>query len=223
MRRRRRRRSAAAGRDGRRCSFPPGGRDGRCATRSTPADRDFALDYLYACAMLASHPPGSARSSCWVDERAAFIHPRTRGDRVVRDAAEAEPRRWSSCAASRPALGRLAGLLATVKGLPLPTTATCRRTSRRCSRRGEPAVEPGRARSCRRATFDRGRPPLVLDRCSMRRRRGAIGRGVPFREAHERGGERARRDLAPPAAPEPRGAPGPGGVTRALEDAPPLA
>ena len=58
------------------------------------ADRDFALDYLYAAATASSISRGSARSSC-SGRRRSSASPACRGvgDRLVDDAAEAQSRR----------------------------------------------------------------------------------------------------------------------------------
>ena len=59
------------------------------------ADRDFALDYLYACAVLFSHLSRIGEELVlWVVERVRLRAAAGGGrDRVVDDAAEAEPRR----------------------------------------------------------------------------------------------------------------------------------
>ena len=85
------------------------------------ADRDFALDYLYAAAPASSISHASARSSC-SGRRPSSASPVSAEDcdGLVDDAAEAEPRRRRARARQGgPAIGRLTGLLATVKGLPL--------------------------------------------------------------------------------------------------------
>ena len=67
-----------------------------CGTRSTRSrDRDFALDYLYACAVLALASLADRRGARPLVDVRVRLRPAARGggDRVVDDAAEAEPRR----------------------------------------------------------------------------------------------------------------------------------
>jgi argininosuccinate lyase len=86
------------------------------------ADRDFALDYLYACALLHSHLSRIGEEIClWATTEFGFIHlPEAAAtgssmmpQKLNPDAAEL------ARAKAGTALGRLAGLLAVVKGLPL--------------------------------------------------------------------------------------------------------
>jgi argininosuccinate lyase len=86
------------------------------------ADRDFALDYLYACAVLFTHLSRIGEELClWVSAEFAFA-------RLPEDAATGSsmmPQKLNPDVAelvrgkAGTAIGRLAGLLATVKGLPL--------------------------------------------------------------------------------------------------------
>ena len=86
------------------------------------ADRDFALDYLYACAMLASHLSRIGEELVlWSTSEFAFVHLPER----AATGSSAMPQKLNPDVAelvrgkAGAALGRLAGLLATVKGLPL--------------------------------------------------------------------------------------------------------
>jgi argininosuccinate lyase len=72
-------------------------------------------------------------------------------------------------------------------------------------------------------TFDRGRlaaataDPLLLATDAAE---ALVTEGVPFRDAHERVAASVRDgSFEPPRGAGPRGAPGPGGVAAALEDA----
>ena len=111
------------------------------------ADRDFALDYLYACAVLFTAPLADRRGARALDDERVRLRAAAGGrrDGVVDDAAEAEPRRRRARArqgghrdrpADRPARRRS-------RACRSPTTATCRRTSRRCSPRA--ATWPARS------------------------------------------------------------------------------
>src|SRR6202008_1499576 len=86
------------------------------------ADRDYALDYLYACAALFVHLSRIAEELClWATSEFSFV-------RLPEDAATGSsmmPQKLNPDVAelargkAGTAIGRLAGLLATVKGLPL--------------------------------------------------------------------------------------------------------
>jgi argininosuccinate lyase len=192
------------------------------------ADRDFALDYLYACAMLASHLSRVGEELVlWSTSEFAFIRLPER----AATGSSAMPQKLNPDVAelvrgkAGAALGRLAGLLATVKGLPLAYN--------RDLQEDKPPVFAAR-RDLRLSldalvvlvgelTFDRGRlaaacsDPLLYATDAAEQ---LVTEGVPFREAHERVAASVRAGtFEPPAAPGARGAPGPGGVTAALEDA----
>ena len=147
---------------------------------------------------------GSARSSClWTTAEFGFARlPGVRGDGLVDDAAEAEPGRRRARArqgghGDRPARP---GCSRRSRGCRSPTTATCRRTSRRCS----PRDATSRARSPRSAcsstgssstaSGSRGRVGSAAARDRRCRGARARGRAVP-RRARAGGGERARRDV----------------------------
>jgi argininosuccinate lyase len=192
------------------------------------ADRDFALDYLYACAMLASHLSRVGEELVlWSTSEFAFIRLPER----AATGSSAMPQKLNPDVAelvrgkAGAALGRLAGLLATVKGLPLAYN--------RDLQEDKPPVFAAR-RDLRLSldalvvlvgelTFDRGRlaaacsDPLLYATDAAEQ---LVTEGVPFREAHERVAASVRAGtFEPPAAPGARGAPGPGGVAAALEDA----
>ena len=192
------------------------------------ADRDFALDYLYACAMLASHLSRIGEELVlWSTSEFAFVRLPER----AATGSSAMPQKLNPDVAelvrgkAGAALGRLAGLLATVKGLPLAYNRDLQEdkppvfAARRDLRLSLDAL----AVLVGELTFDRGRlaaacsDPLLsrpmwpssssAKACRFERRtsawRRACGPGT----------------FEPPAAPGARGAPGPGGVAAALEDA----
>jgi argininosuccinate lyase len=123
------------------------------------------------------------------------------------------------------ALGRLTGLLATVKGLPLsynrdlqedkPPVFAARRELRMSLAALTVLVEG--------LDFDRGRlaaacadPALLATDAAE----ALVREGVPFREAHERIASAVRAGtFTPPLEPGARAAPGPGGVADALDEA----
>jgi argininosuccinate lyase len=192
------------------------------------ADRDFALDYLYACAMLASHLSRIGEELVlWSTSEFAFVRLPER----AATGSSAMPQKLNPDVAelvrgkAGTALGRLAGLLATVKGLPLAYN--------RDLQEDKPPVFAAR-RDVRLSldalvvlvgelTFDRGRlaaacaDPLLLATDAAEQ---LVREGVPFRDAHERVAASVRSGtFEPPGTPGVLGAPGPGGVAAALEDA----
>ena len=192
------------------------------------ADRDFALDYLYACAMLASHLSRIGEELVlWSTSEFAFVRLPER----AATGSSAMPQKLNPDVAelvrgkAGAALGRLAGLLATVKGLPLAYNRDLQEdkppvfAARRDLRLSLDAL----AVLVGELTFDRGRlaaacaDPLLLATDAAEQ---LVREGVPFREAHERVAASVRAGtFEPPGAPSTRGAPGPGGVEAALEDA----
>jgi argininosuccinate lyase len=192
------------------------------------ADRDFALDYLYAYAMLASHLSRIGEELVlWSTSEFAFVRLPER----AATGSSAMPQKLNPDVAelvrgkAGAALGRLAGLLATVKGLPLAYNRDLQEdkppvfAARRDLRLSLDAL----AVLVGELTFDRGRlaaacaDPLLLATDAAER---LVREGVPFREAHERVSASVRAGtFEPPPGTGVRGAPGPGGVAAALEDA----
>ena len=188
------------------------------------ADRDFALDYLYAAALCFVHlsrigeelvlwttaefgfarlPEGAATGSSMMPQK---LNP---------DVAELVRGKAGT------AIGRLAGLLATVKGLPLaydrdlqedkpPVFAT--RADLRGAL-GALAVLIGGLELDRDRLAAAASDPLLLATDAAE---ALVGEGVPFREAHERVAASVRDGTFAPPAAAPRPAPGPGGVRAAV-------
>jgi argininosuccinate lyase len=157
------------------------------------ADRDYALDYLYACAALFVHLSRIAEELClWATSEFAFV-------RLPENAATGSsmmPHKLNPDVAelargkAGTAIGRLTGLLATVKGLPLAYNTDL----------AEDKQATFRARRDVRLTlaalrvlvdgleFDRGRlaaaasDPLLLATDAAE---ALVVEGVPFRDAHE--------------------------------------
>ena len=104
------------------------------------SDRDFLLDYLYACAVLHSHLSRIGEEIClWASAEWGFVTLPERaatGSSMMPQKLNPDVAELARAKAGT-ALGRLVGLLAALKGLRSHTTATCRRTSPACSRHAE--------------------------------------------------------------------------------------
>lgn len=193
------------------------------------ADRDFALDYLYAVAALFSHLSRIGEELClWTTAEFGFArlpeHAATGSSMMPQklnpDVAELVRGKAGA------ALGRLTGLLATVKGLPLaynldlqedkPPVFAARRDTRLALAALSTLVaglELDRVRLAAAAA-----DPLLLATDAAE---DLVRAGMPFRDAHERVAGRVRagtfgseRSAAESVAA--RGAPGPGGVHAAI-------
>jgi argininosuccinate lyase len=188
------------------------------------ADRDFALDYLYAGAALYAHLSRIGEELVlWTTSEFGFA----RLGEAAATGSSMMPQKLNPDVAelargkAGTAIGRLTGLLATVKGIPLAYD--------RDLQEDKPPVFAARAdvRGGLKALrvmvagldFDRERmaaavaDPLLLATDAAEQ---LVREGVPFREAHEQVASAVRegRFEAPEAAPRP--APGPGGVREAL-------
>jgi argininosuccinate lyase len=191
-------------------------------------DRDFALDYLYACAVLASHLSRIGEELVlWASSEFGFVRLPER----AATGSSAMPQKLNPDVAelvrgkAGAALGRLTGLLATVKGLPLSYNRDLQEdkppvfAARRELRLGLAALTV----LVEGLEFDRGRlaaacadPNLLATDAAE----ALVREGVPFREAHERVASAVRAGtFTAPAEPGTRDAPGPGGVAAALEEA----
>ena len=158
------------------------------------ADRDFVLDYLYAAAVLFTHLSRIGEEIVlWATAEFGFV-------RLPESAATGSsmmPQKLNPDVAelargkAGTAIGRLTGLLATVKGLPLaydrdlqedkvarrsPRGATCGSRSRRspCSSAGSRST----AQRLAKAASD----PLLLATDAAE---ALVRKGTPFRDAHE--------------------------------------
>jgi argininosuccinate lyase len=192
------------------------------------ADRDFALDYLYAAAVLFVHLSRIGEEIVvWASTEFGFV-------RLPESAATGSsmmPQKLNPDVAelargkAGTAIGRLTGLLATVKGLPLaydrdlqedksPTFA-----ARRDVRLGLGAL----TLLVSGLTVDRGRleaaaadPQLLATDAAE----ALVREGIPFRDAHEQVAAEAREGtFEPPETAGSRAAPGPGGIREAVADA----
>jgi argininosuccinate lyase len=193
------------------------------------ADRDFALDYLYAAAVLFTHLSRIGEEIVlWSSAEFGFAklpESAATGSSMMPQKLNPDVAELARGKAGT-AIGRLTGLLATVKGLPLaydrdlqedkpPVFATRRdvRLALAALAALVAGLEVDRDRLARAAS-----DPLVLATDAAE---ALVRDGVPFREAHERiaasvrdGTFAAATDAAGSVAA--RGAPGPGGVRDAL-------
>jgi argininosuccinate lyase len=192
------------------------------------ADRDFAVDYLYACALLHSHLSRVGEELClWATSEFAFV-------RLPEDAATGSsmmPQKLNPDVAelargkAGTALGRLTGVLAVLKGLPLAYNRDLQEDKEPvfAARRDVRGALAALGTLVAGIQFDRGRlaaasaDPLLAATDAAE---ALVREGVPFRDAHEQVASEVRAGtFEPPAARVPRPAPGPGGVHDALAEA----
>ncbi len=181
------------------------------------SDRDFALEFLAAAAIAATHLSRFAEEIVlWPSEPFRFIRLSdafTTGSSIMPQKRNPDAAELVRAKAGRVA-GALVGLLAVMKGLPLAYARTCRRTRRRCS------TPPTRSTLCLAATAGMvarpepdpaGHAPRRRQRLQHRdrsRRLAGAGLGLPFREAHHVTGahRRARRGAGLRSSPRCRSA-----------------
>jgi argininosuccinate lyase len=192
------------------------------------ADRDFALDYLYATAVLFVHLSRIGEEIVlWASSEFGFA-------RLPESAATGSsmmPQKLNPDVAelargkAGTAIGRLAGLLATVKGLPLAYDRDLQEDkspvfqARRDVRLALEALtvlvsglEVDRARLAKAAS-----DPVLLATDAAE---ALVRKGVPFRDAHEQVAKRVREGtFRRPRSAAVRPAPGPGGFREALAEA----
>lgn len=189
------------------------------------ADRDFALDYLYAAAVLFTHLSRIGEEIVlWATREFGFVklpESAATGSSMMPQKLNPDVAELARGKAGT-AIGRLTGLLATVKGLPLaydrdlqedkaPVFATRRdvRLALEALTVLVSGLEVDRERMAEAAS-----DPLLL---ATDVAEALVREGVPFRDAHAQvaasvrdGTFRPRREAAP------RPAPGPGGIHEAL-------
>jgi argininosuccinate lyase len=193
------------------------------------SDRDFALDYLYAAAMLFQHLSRMGEEIVlWASAEFGFV-------RLPEDASTGSsmmPQKLNPDVAelvrgkAGTAIGRLAGLLATLKGLPLAydrdlqedkTPLFAARRDVRLALRGMTVLVSGLAADRERLAEAASDPLLLATDVAEDLVRG----GVPFRDAHEEVAGSVRAGTFEPTGTaeesiDARGAPGPGGVHEAI-------
>jgi argininosuccinate lyase len=189
------------------------------------ADRDFALDYLYAVAVLFGHLSRIGEEIVlWASSEFGFA-------RLPESAATGSslmPQKLNPDVAelvrgkAGTAIGRLTGLLAVVKGLPLAYNRDLQEdkapvfAARRDTRNALAALRTLVAG----LEFRRDRLAAACADPLLRATDAAeelVREGVPFRDAHERVAQAVRQGtFEPPETDHIRAAPGPGGVREAL-------
>jgi argininosuccinate lyase len=191
-------------------------------------DRDFALDYLYACALLHSHLSRVGEELClWATAEFGFVHlpeQAATGSSMMPQKLNPDVAELARAKAGT-ALGRLAGLLAVVKGLPLAYNRDLQedKVPLFAARRDVAATTAAVDVLVRELTFDGDRlalaaaDPLLLATDAAER---LVDDGVPFRDAHERVAEDVLDGrFEPPEESRPRTAPGPSSIHEAISAA----
>jgi argininosuccinate lyase len=191
-------------------------------------DRDFALDYLYACAMLATHLSRVGEEIVlWCTAEFGFV-------RLPEEAATGSsmmPQKLNPDVAelargkAGAAIGRLTGLLATVKGLPLAYNRDLQEDK-------EPVFKARRDVGGMLAAlevlvggieFDHERLAAACSDPFLAATDAAealVAEGIPFRDAHEQiAGQVRGGTFEAPELPPPRVAPGPADVYAAIAEA----
>ncbi len=190
--------------------------------------RDFALDYLYACAMLATHLSRVGEEIVlWCTSEFGFV-------RLPEEAATGSsmmPQKLNPDVAelargkAGAAIGRLAGLLATVKGLPLAYNRDLQEDKEPvfAARRDVRATLAALGVLVGGIEFDHERlaaacsDPLVSATDAAE---AMVADGIPFRDAHEHVAAQVRDgNFEAPELPRPRIAPGPADVYAAVAEA----
>jgi argininosuccinate lyase len=192
------------------------------------ADRDFALDYLYAAAVHFVHLSRIGEEIVlWATAEFGFV----RLPETAATGSSMMPQKLNPDVAelvrgkSGTAIGRLTGLLATVKGLPLAYDRDLQedKTPVFATRRDVylalealtvlvSGLEVDRERLAKAAA-----DPLLL---STDAAEALVRKGIPFRDAHEAVAARVREgSFRRPRKSATRHAPGPGGIHDALAEA----
>ena len=188
------------------------------------ADRDFALDYLYAAATCFVHLSRVGEELVlWTTAEFGFAS-------LPEDVATGSsmmPQKLNPDVAelvrgkAGTAIGRLTGLLATVKGLPLAYNRDLQEDKPPvfAARRDLSGALGALTALVRGLQLDRERlaaaasDPLLLATDAAE---ALVRQGVPFRDAHEQVAATVRDGTFEPPEPAPRAAPGPGGVHEAI-------
>jgi argininosuccinate lyase len=169
------------------------------------ADRDFALDYLYACTVLFTHLSRIGEEIVlWCSSEFAFA-------KLPEDAATGSsmmPQKLNPDVAelvrgkAGTAIGRLTGLLATVKGLPLAYNRDLQedKTPVFAARRDTATALSALTTLVGGLRFDEERLAEAASDPALRATADAeqlVAQGVPFRDAHEQVASRFRDSADP--------------------------
>ena len=188
------------------------------------ADRDFALDYLYASALCFVHLSRIGEEVVlWTTAEFGFAH-------LSEDTATGSsmmPQKLNPDVAelvrgkAGTAIGRLTGLLATVKGLPLAYDRDLQEDKApvfgaRADLAGALAALAALVRGLEldreRLAAAAGAPALLATDAAE----ALVRQGMPFRDAHQRVAASVRDGSFEPPPSAARAAPGPGGVREAI-------
>jgi len=191
-------------------------------------DRDFALDYLYACAVLGTHLSRIGEELVlWATSEFGFV-------RLPEEAATGSsmmPQKLNPDVAelvrgkAGTAIGRLTGLLATIKGLPLAYNRDLQedKVSIFAARRDVRGTLAALETLVAGIEFDDGRlEAACADRLlqATDAAEALVENGVPFRDAHEQIAAQVRGGtFEPPEERRSRLAPGPANVPAAVDEA----
>jgi argininosuccinate lyase len=192
------------------------------------ADRDFALDYLYACTMLFAHLSRIGEELVlWSTSEFGFV-------RLPESAATGSsmmPQKLNPDVAelvrgkAGTMIGRLTGLLATIKGLPLAYNRDLQEDKPPvfAARRDVRLALAALAVLVRELELDRDRMAAACADPLLRATDAAealVREGLPFRDAHEHVAAQVRAGTFEPPEEAPASlAPGPAGVAAALAEA----
>ena len=203
---------------------PPAGAPQLRNSLDAVADRDFALDYLYAVAVCFGHLSRIGEELClWTTAEFGFARPAetaATGSSMMPQKLNPDVAELARGKAGT-AIGRLTGLLAVVKGLPLAYDRDLQedKTPVFAARRDLAGALAALAVLVEGLELDRGRlaaaaaDPLLLATDAAE---ALVRAGVPFRDAHAAVAAQVRSGSfeAPPAAA--RLAPGPADVSAAV-------
>jgi argininosuccinate lyase len=191
------------------------------------SDRDFALDYLYSTAVLFTHLSRIGEELVlWTTSEFGFA-------RLPEQAATGSsmmPQKLNPDVAelargkAGTAIGRLTGLLATIKSLPLAYDRDLQEDKAPvfAARRDLAGTLAALTVLVAEVDFDRGRlaaaaaDPMLLATDAAE---ALVREGMAFRDAHEQIAAEVRAGTFAPPEPAARTAPGPAGVLEALESA----
>jgi len=191
-------------------------------------DRDFALDYLYAAAVLFTHLSRIGEEIVlWATAEFGFA----RLPEAAATGSSMMPQKLNPDVAelvrgkAGTAIGRLTGLLATVKGLPLAYDRDLQEDKAPvfATRRDVRLALDALAVLVSGLEVDRERMAKAASDSQLYATDAAealVRKGTPFRDAHEEISERVREGtFRRPRTRADRPAPGPGGIRDALADA----
>jgi argininosuccinate lyase len=189
------------------------------------SDRDFALDYLYACAVFHSHLSRIGEELClWATAEFCFVHlpeAAATGSSMMPQKLNPDVAELARAKAGT-ALGRLAGLLAVVKGLPLAYNRDLQEDKAPvfAARRDVTATAEALAALIRELTFEHARLEEAAADPLLRATDAAehlVAEGMPFRDAHEQVADEVREGtFSAPGGNRPRITPGPAAVRDAV-------